>query len=95
MSVFEAGMLICFGIAWPVSILRSYKSRSTKGKSPFFSIIIILGYVSGTLHKVLYSRDLVMILYVLNLVMVSFDLALWFRNRGIEKREGIQVQDEK
>lgn len=90
MSVFEAGMLICFGIAWPVSILRSYRSRSTKGKSPLFSFVIILGYISGTIHKLMYSRDLVMALYLLNLIMVSIDLVLWFRNKNIEKEESLQ-----
>ena len=88
MSIFEAGMLICFGMAWPVSIIRSYKSRSTKGKSPVFSIVVLLGYLSGMIHKLLYSNDIVMYLYLLNFVMVSIDLILWFRNAQIEKNEG-------
>jgi len=88
MSIFEAGMLICFGAAWPVSIFRSYRSQSTKGKSPVFSGIVLLGYLSGIIHKIIYSNDLVMYLYLLNFIMVSIDLILWFRNARIEKKEG-------
>ncbi len=86
MSIFEAGMLICFGAAWPISLIKSYRSRSTGGKSPLFSVVIMTGYVFGSIHKLVYSRDLVLYLYLLNLVMVAADLCLWFRNRRLEKR---------
>ncbi len=88
MSIFEALMLLCFGAAWPVSIYKSIKTASAEGKSPFFLVIIILGYISGIINKLLYSRDVVMYLYVLNLAMVSTDLALYFRNRALDKRRG-------
>lgn len=88
MSIFEALMLLCFGAAWPVSIYKSVKTASAEGKSPFFLVIIILGYISGIINKLLYSRDVVMYLYVLNLAMVSTDLALYFRNRALDKRRG-------
>ncbi len=84
-SVFEAGMLICFGVAWPISLVKSYRSRSTGGKSPVFSMVIILGYVFGIIHKLQSGTDIVLALYLLNLLMVAADLALWFRNRHLEK----------
>jgi hypothetical protein len=84
LSVFEAGMLLCFGISWPISIYKSLKSRSTKGKSLLFLIILEIGYVSGILHKILYSRDIIMILYILNLTMVAVDICLFFRNKRYE-----------
>ena len=90
MSIFEAGMLICFGFAWPVSIYRTVKSKSTKGKSPVFSMVIIIGYLCGIIHKILHSNDIVMYLYILNMLMVSTDLAFWFRNRHYEKKEEAQ-----
>jgi hypothetical protein len=80
MSIFEALMLLCFGAAWPFSIIKSYKSRSVAGKSPYFLIVIIFGYISGIINKLLNSNDLVMYLYILNLLMVSTDLALYYRN---------------
>lgn len=84
MSIFEAGMLICFGLAWPVSIYRSYKSRSTSGKSLVFSIVVLVGYVCGITHKLLYSRDIVLVLYILNFIMVFIDMLLWLRNKRLE-----------
>ena len=80
-------MLLCFGSAWPVSIYKSIKSKTTKGKSLFFLIIIAIGYVSGTIHKILFSKDWVMILYILNLCMVAFDILLYFRNKTYEALE--------
>lgn len=85
MSFFEAGMLLCFGVAWPVSIYKSFKSQTNKGKSPWFSAIVILGYICGITHKMINSRDIVLFLYILNFLMVSADLVLWFRNNKLDK----------
>ena len=83
-SIFEAGMLISFGLAWPTSILKSLRSRSAKGKSGIFSLIVIIGYICGITHKILNSRDIVMVLYFINATMVSIDFALWLRNRRFD-----------
>ena len=88
MSPFEIIMILCFGAAWPFSIVRSLKSRSTQGKSPFFLAVIFTGYLAGLLHKILYSLDPVIILYALNTLMVGFDLILYFRNRRHERAAG-------
>ncbi|NLI54147.1 MAG: hypothetical protein GX417_07445 [Clostridiales bacterium] len=85
MSIFEMIMLICFGAAWPASLYRSYKSRSTKGKSVLFTITVIVGYIAGIIHKILYQYDFVLYLYVLNMAMATTDLLLWLRNRRLEK----------
>ena len=66
MSPFEIIMLICFGAAWPVSIYKSWTSRSVEGKSLFFLIIVLSGYIAGILHKIFYLYDGVIILYALN-----------------------------
>ena len=78
-------MLLCFGAAWPFSIIKSYKSRSVAGKSPYFLIVVIIGYISGIINKILYSNDIVMYLYILNLLMVATDLALYYRNVKLAK----------
>lgn len=93
MSIFETIMLLCFGFAWPISIIKSWKSRTTGGKSPLFSAVILIGYAAGFTHKLLYSNDIVMYLYVLNFVMVAFDLSLWFRNRRIEAKQAMIEED--
>jgi hypothetical protein len=83
MSIFEVMMLICFGAAWPFSIARSWKSRSTAGKSIIFLWIVLAGYVSGIIHKLLYNRDAVIALYTLNSILVLIDIALYYRNRRL------------
>lgn len=87
MSIFEMLMLLCFGAAWPFSIYRSYKSKSVAGKSPYFLIILILGYIFGILNKIFYNLDFVVYLYFLNLIMVTTDLVLYFKNSKLLKTE--------
>lgn len=86
MSIFEIGMLVCFGAAWPLNIYKSFKSRTAAGKSILFQWAILLGYISGITHKLLYSRDLVLYLYILNFAMVAVDTVLYFRNRQLDRQ---------
>jgi hypothetical protein len=79
MSLFEAGMIVCFGISWPVAIMKTLKTRSVHGKSRMFLFLVLGGYGLGILHKALYSFDLVVLLYVFNFSMVFIELCLWFR----------------
>jgi hypothetical protein len=76
MSIFEIGMLVCFGVSWPISIAKTLKTKVVTGKSVLFLVIIILGYVCGIIHKILYSPDFVIYLYAVNLVLVTVDLML-------------------
>lgn len=87
MSIFEVIMLICFGAAWPFSIYKSIKSKSVDGKSPMFLMIVLLGYLSGIMHKILYNYDIVIYLYIINFLMVSIDLYLYFRNSKFNKEK--------
>jgi len=91
MSVFEIIMLVCFGSAWPMSIYHSYRSRTNAGKSLKFLYIIFGGYVSGTLHKVVYHYDPVIFLYMLNGLMVFVDILLYYRNRRFMRLSGFSV----
>ncbi len=79
MSIFEAVMLICFGIAWPFSIFKTWKSKSVEGKSLKFLIVIFIGYISGIIHKIFYSFDYIILLYIFNAVMVGMDLILYLK----------------
>ena len=81
LSVFEAGMLVCFGISWPISIIKSLRTKVVQGKSPIFMTVVALGYVSGMIHKIVYSFDQVFLLYVFNFVMVTIDLGLYWKYR--------------
>lgn len=76
MSIFEVLMLVCFGSAWPLSIMKMLKSKSSAGKSQLFLWVLAFGYVCGVLHKVYFSFDYVIILYALNLCLILFDIYL-------------------
>lgn len=82
-SVFEAIMLLCFAASWPFSILKAIRTKVVAGKSPAFMAIIEAGYVAGILFKLTAPgpTDPTVWLYVLNLVIVGTDLALYFRYR--------------
>lgn len=90
MSIFEAVMLICFGLAWPVSIYKSWTSRTCAGKSVIFLYIVLIGYAAGVTHKLLYSRDWVIALYILNGLMVVVDILLYYRNLWLTRSSASQ-----
>lgn len=83
MSIFEVIMLFCFGFSWPFSIYKSWKSKQVGSKSLIFLILVIIGYIAGIIHKLLYSRDYVIILYGVNAMMVFIDMLLYFRNKRL------------
>lgn len=84
MSIFEAGMLICFGASWPFAVMKTYQSKNVKGKSLLFLSLVIIGYIFGIVNKILYTMDIVVWLYVLNLLLVGTDaiLVLIYKNRN-------------
>ncbi len=85
-TFFESLMLVCFGVSWPISVYKSLTSGSTKGKSVVFTIAIIVGYFAGIAGKIVGNNiNYVLILYLINLVFVLIDFALYFVNRRREK----------
>jgi hypothetical protein len=76
-SIFEALMLLCFAISWPISIYKSLKTKFVLGKSPAFEAIIILGYIFGIIHKFVNNLDFVTFLWILNMLLVSIDLIVY------------------
>jgi len=85
MGLFEFLMLFCFGFSWPFAIAKSIKSRSTKGKSLMFMLLVIAGYIFGIIHKVLYNFNWVTWVYVILMLLVSFDVFLYWRNWRYER----------
>ena len=49
--------------------------------------LVILGYIFGIVHKILYSHDIVIWLYVFNATLVATDLFLYFRYIGRNRRD--------
>ena len=90
-ELFEIIMIVCFGFSWPMNVIKSYRSRTTKGKSLPFLLLIITGYVFGIIGKLIGGgfNWYVLFFYVLNLLMVSADLALYVRNYRLDKQNGM------
>jgi len=79
MSIFEAGMLVCFGFSWPFAVAKTYKTKNVEGKSLKFLYLVLIGYLFGILHKIFFSPDPVIILYISNALLVFADLILYYR----------------
>lgn len=95
MSIFEALMLICFGLSWPINIHKSWTARTATGKSLGFllviELVIELGYIFGMVNKVMTHFDFVFFLYLLNFLMVLADVCLYFRNRALDRAGATQA----
>lgn len=90
-EIFELIMVLCFGVSWPVSIAKSWRCRTAKGKSPVFLVFIIIGYLCGIVWKLLSGNiTYVFWFYILNLLMVSADLCLYFRNTRLDRLAAAQ-----
>lgn len=87
-QLFEAIMVIAFGISWPTSIYKSYTARTAKGKSLFFLFFILLGYICGMISKIATgSLTYVFVFYVMNFIMVFIDILLYFRNKRLDQTQ--------
>ena len=93
-NLLEALMIICFGLSWPISIYRSYTSRTAKGKSLFFEVFLWIGYAFGIARKIILTLEasghewtfwLSFVFYVLNMVEITIDICLYFRNAKLDK----------
>ena len=76
MSVFEAGMMVCFGISWPIAAYKTFRAKCVSGKSLTFTSLILVGYVCGIIHKIFFYYDWVIWLYLLNMCFVLLDMGL-------------------
>ena len=96
-ELMEVCMIVAFGFSWPMNVIKSYKVRTTKGKSLSFLLLILSGYVCGITGKLLAPsfKWYVLFFYVLNFLMVSADLVLYIRNYRLDKlaerKEGIRT----
>ncbi len=77
MSIFELLFFVFVAFAWPISIDRMIRNKSTKGKALAYSFIIVLGYAFGIVHKCIYDLDWVLAIYILDLMLVAADIAVF------------------
>ena len=87
-ELFEILMIVSFGFSWPLNVIKSYKARTTKGKSLAFLLLIFAGYICGITSKLIAPtfKWYVMFFYVLNLLMVGLDLIIYVRNYNLDKK---------
>ena len=93
-EICEMLMMISFGASWPLNVMKSYKARTTKGKSLGFLCLILLGYIVGITGKLvnenymssIASNWYVLFFYILNFIMVFVDFLLYFRNKKLDKK---------
>ena len=93
-EILEIIMIVSFGASWPLNVIKSYKARTTKGKSLPFLLLILFGYVAGIASKLVnesYMANIgakwyVLFFYVLNFLMVAADVVLYVRNYRLDKK---------
>ena len=99
-DILEAITIFCFGLSWPLSIRKSYTSRTAKGKSLFFEVFILIGYAVGIVRKLIqftamdatgFIFFLSAIFYILNFILISIDVALYFRNTKLDRERDAQA----
>ena len=94
-KVLEATMIILFGISWPFNLFKSIKSKTTKGKSLLFLILVDVGYIAGITSKFfsttfVWATDWwIFVIYVINFSFVTADLIVYFINKSRERNEAI------
>ena len=101
-EILEIIMIVSFGASWPLNVMKSWKARTTKGKSLPFLLLILFGYVAGITSKLInasYMADFankwyVLFFYVLNFVMVGIDLLLYIRNARLDKLASLENKSE-
>lgn len=87
-ELMEVAMIVAFGFSWPMNVIKSYKVRTTKGKSLMFLLLIFFGYICGIAGKLMSPafKWYVLFFYVLNFTMVGLDLLLYVRNYRIDQK---------
>ena len=92
-EILEIIMIISFGCSWPMNVIKSYKARTTKGKSISFLLLIFFGYIAGIASKftnpaymaAFAQKWYVLFFYFLNICMVGADILLYIRNLRIDR----------
>ena len=86
-NLLESIMLLCFGLSWPISVVKNLKAKTAKSTSLSFILLIIFGYIAGITAK-FYSHNInyVLAVYIFNIVMVSANLIVYFINKRYDRQ---------
>ena len=94
-EILEITMIVLFGASWPMNVIKSIKTKSAKGKSLLFLVLILVGYIAGITSKFVNpvymaqfaEKWYVLFFYFLNFFMVLTDTIIYFRNRSLDKKK--------
>ena len=91
-EVLESIMLICFGLSWPVSVVKNIKAHTAKSMSLPFILLIITGYIAGISSKIInHNYSYVLVIYFFNLFVVSMNVVVYFINRNYDLDGGVHT----
>lgn len=91
-SILEATMLVCFGLSWPMNVMKALRARSAKNMSLPFILLIITGYIAGISAKLMLNQvNYVLVVYFINLAVVSLNLLVYFRNKRLDAAEKVAL----
>ena len=93
-ELLEIIMVVSFGASWPFNVVKSWKAKTTKGKSLLFLLLIFFGYIAGIAAKLTNETYManfgekwyVLVFYCLNFIVVGADLVLYIRNKQLDKK---------
>ena len=86
-SIFETIMLVCFGLSWPINVMKAYRARTAKATSLPFILLILTGYIAGITAKVISNQiNYVFVVYLINIAIVLLNVAVYFRNVALDKK---------
>ena len=83
---FEALTIFCFGLSWPMSVIKNIRAKTARSMSLPFTLLIITGYISGITAKIISGRiNFVLTIYLINLAIVSINVIVYFINRRYDR----------
>ena len=86
-SIFETIMLMCFGLSWPINVMKAYKARTANATSLLFILLIFTGYIAGIGAKIISGQiNYVFVVYLLNLAIVLLNIVVYFRNVALDNK---------
>ena len=91
-NLLEVLMVVCFGISWPLNIVKAWKARTAKGTSVLFYFFIWIGYIFGLAAKAVKLSGgvstpfYVWFFYILNEVMVTAGILIYYRNKLLDRK---------
>ena len=88
-DILETLMLVCFGLSWPINLVKNLKAKTAKSTSFKFLLLITVGYLCGIGAKLVSGQiNYVLAVYFLNLIVVGANIVVYFINKKHDRENG-------